>query len=142
MESELVSAIIDTNVIVSAVLKPNSVPALIVSAGIGRKFQICCSDKILKEYHDVLGKGKFAFPASLVRRFLIDIERSGRIVKPARALQICSDKDDDKFLECAEAANALYVVTGNKKHFPPMHGRTKIVTPREFAMILISAGIL
>jgi predicted nucleic acid-binding protein len=39
---------------------------------------------------------------------------------------------DNRFLECAEAAEAAYLVTGNTKHFPECYGSTKIVTPRQF----------
>ena len=42
------------------------------------------------------------------------------------------DADDNRFLECTEAAGADYLVTGNKKHFPAMYKNTRIVDAREF----------
>ena len=43
-----------------------------------------------------------------------------------------TDPDDNMFLECADAARADYLVTGNQKHFPRFWKNTKIITTREF----------
>ena len=45
---------------------------------------------------------------------------------------LASDPDDDKFIECADAARADYLITGNRRHFPAFWKGTKIITPREF----------
>jgi predicted nucleic acid-binding protein len=44
---------------------------------------------------------------------------------------VSPDPDDNKFLECAQAAGADYLVTGNKRHFPKRWGKTKVVNARE-----------
>jgi predicted nucleic acid-binding protein len=54
----------------------------------------------------------------------------GLWVKPTERLTICSDPDDDVFLECAQTARASYIVTGNIKHFPPSWAGARIVTAR------------
>jgi hypothetical protein len=51
-------------------------------------------------------------------------------VRPTERVAACSDPDDDIFLECAQAARADYLVTGNLKHFPVSWAATRIVTPR------------
>jgi uncharacterized protein len=51
-------------------------------------------------------------------------------------VKISPDDSDNRLYECAEAAQADYLVTGNTKHFPVEHGSTKIVTPRQFLEIL------
>jgi predicted nucleic acid-binding protein len=51
-----------------------------------------------------------------------------------------SDPDDNRFLECAEAARAHYLVTGNIRHFPEVWEETRIVTPREFIDVWTAAG--
>ncbi len=56
-------------------------------------------------------------------------------VRPTEKIRICSDPDDDIFLECAHAARAEYLVTGNLKHFPTSWGETKVVTPRQMLEI-------
>jgi predicted nucleic acid-binding protein len=53
-------------------------------------------------------------------------------VEPARRLDVCPDPDDNMFLECADAARAAYLITGNQKHFPRFWKQTKVITPREF----------
>ncbi len=55
-------AVLDTNVVVSAALKPHSLPAAIVSAAIAQLFALCLSDAIRDEYQNVLTRGKFRFP--------------------------------------------------------------------------------
>ena len=55
---------------------------------------------------------------------------------PSRPLQITPDPDDNIFLECADAARADYLVTGNPRHFPKFWKKTKVITSREFVGIL------
>jgi putative PIN family toxin of toxin-antitoxin system len=140
--AELVKAILDTNIIVSPVINPVGIPANIVSIGIAQKFLICYSDEILEEYREVLSRGKFRLPPPAVGALIADIERSGQNFSPQRKLPVCRDPDDDKFLGCAEAANAHYLVTGNQRHFPSSYPATTVLTPRQFITILVSLGIV
>lgn len=142
MADELIKAVLDTNVIVSAAIKPVSIPAFVVSAGVAQKFLICYSDEIIDEYKEMLARGKFLLPKKAVEALIMDIEQAGEKFMPKKKLSICSDPEDNKFLECAEKAGAHYLVTGNKRHFPTSYGVTKVVTPRQFITILISAGII
>jgi predicted nucleic acid-binding protein len=45
---------------------------------------------------------------------------------------VTTDPDDNKFLECADAARADYLITGNQKHFPKFWKKTKVIMSREF----------
>ena len=47
-------------------------------------------------------------------------------------LTVLTDDEDNRLLECAEAAQADFLVTGNRKHFPAFLHRTRIITAREF----------
>jgi predicted nucleic acid-binding protein len=60
------------------------------------------------------------------------IQSHAHPVKPSRLLQVTSDPDDNKFLECADAARADYLITGNQQHFPKFWKQTKVITSREF----------
>jgi predicted nucleic acid-binding protein len=51
-------------------------------------------------------------------------------------LPVCPDPDDDVFLECAEAAHADYLITGNLKHFPQYWRNTKVINFRELLNII------
>ena len=55
---------------------------------------------------------------------------------PSRPLQITPDPEDNIFLECADAARADYLVTGNPRHFPKFWKKTKVITSREFLSIV------
>jgi predicted nucleic acid-binding protein len=60
------------------------------------------------------------------------VREKGFWVRPTETIKACSDSDDDIFLECAHAACAYYLVTGNLKHFPSSWANTLVVTPRRF----------
>jgi predicted nucleic acid-binding protein len=65
------------------------------------------------------------------------IRKAGRWVKPAMRINACSDPDDNIFLECAQAGNADYLVTGNKRHFPDQWKKTEVIGVRELLEKLI-----
>ena len=52
-------------------------------------------------------------------------------------MQVCRDPDDNIFLECAQAAEADYLVTGNKRHFPDRWKTTKVIGARELVELLM-----
>ena len=66
-----------------------------------------------------------------VNRSLRLLRASARIVRPQRELKIARDPADNRFLECAEAAKADYLVTGNKRHFQKQWRQTRVVKARE-----------
>jgi predicted nucleic acid-binding protein len=63
---------------------------------------------------------------------LEQLEGIGRLVAPTKKVRVATDPDDNMFLECAEAAKAHYLVTGNARHFPQRWKYTQTVTPRQF----------
>lgn len=64
------------------------------------------------------------------------IREKGFWVRPTEAVRACADPDDDIFLECAQAARADYLVTGNTKDVPASWSDTQIVTARRFLEIM------
>ncbi len=71
-----------------------------------------------------------------MERFLKSLESAAVILQPERTLSACPDEADNRFLECAEAAEADYLVTGNKRHFPARWRGTRVVNARELLAIL------
>ena len=135
------TGVYDTNVIVSAILKPGSIPASLVGLAMEGSVRLILSPEILEEYREVLKRPKFAFDPSSVDAFLQDIEKAAGMVYPTKRVRRALDEPDNRFLECAKAAKAHYLVTGNKKHFPfPEFKGTKIVSPAEFAARLFSGS--
>lgn len=128
-----VRVVYDTNVLVSAVLKADSLPALVLGLALRRHVTLCLSPSILTEYRDVLQRPKFGFAAPAIQTLLDELTQGAVMVTPATNLTVASDEADNRFLECAQAAQALYLVTGNARHFPasPFQG-THILSPAEF----------
>ena len=114
----MIRAVIDTNVLVSAMISSAGNEALVVLAINQGLVVPCFSREILKEYSDVLLRQRFAFPADEVDALLDLLGRSGNLLSPAPVARISPDPDDDKFIACALAGKADFLVTGNKRHFP------------------------
>jgi uncharacterized protein len=132
------TGVYDTNVIVSAILKPGSIPASLVALAMEGAVRLFLTQEILEEYREVLKRPKFGFDSSTVDTFLNDLEKACQMVYPTKRVRRALDEPDNRFLECAKVAKAHYLVTGNKKHFPfPEFKGTKIVSPAEFAALLI-----
>jgi len=88
--------------------------------------------RILTEYREVLARPKFGFEESLVKAILIQIEEEGVLVTAAPLPERLPNPNDEPFLEVARAAGAI-LVTGNKRHFPPVaRGPLRVMSPAEF----------
>jgi putative PIN family toxin of toxin-antitoxin system len=123
--------VLDTNVIVSALLRENGPEDLILKLVLNAFLELCVSEPILAEYEQVLRRKKFSFDPAAVDRALAHIRKVATNVSPKRILKISPDEQDNRFLECAEACRADYLVTGNKRHFPKSWKRARIVNARE-----------
>jgi uncharacterized protein len=94
------------------------------------------TEAVMAEYLEVLARPRMNIPKGRRRQLLQLIRNRSRTVTPARSLQVTPDQDDSKFLECADAARADYLVTGNQRHFPKFWKKTKVITSREFIGIV------
>jgi putative PIN family toxin of toxin-antitoxin system len=94
------------------------------------------SNAILEEYGEVLARSELGIRRGLRLQLMQLIKSRSYRVAPTRRLDVASDPDDNIFLECADAAGADYLITGNQKHFPKFWKRTKIVTAREFVNLV------
>ncbi len=92
----------------------------------------CVSDDVWAEYRDVLFREKFAALRAVAERLMETIHVRAVVVHPASRLSVATDDDDNRFLECAQAAEARWLITGNRKHYPPEWGVTRVVNAREF----------
>ena len=82
-------AVYDTNVIVSALLKPGSIPSSLVSLAMTGRVQLCLSPAIHTEYDDVIRSPRFAFPAAI---FPFPVFENIRIVTPAIFAQALAEQ--------------------------------------------------
>lgn len=131
----MIRVVLDTNIIVSALLQPLGPPAQVFLLALGGSVRLCISGSVYAEYEEVIRRPRFRRAEVTILSTLQTIRDRGLWVKPTHAVRACSDPDDDIFLECAQAARAAYLITGNTKDFPP-HWLNSIVTPRGFLDIL------
>jgi putative PIN family toxin of toxin-antitoxin system len=124
--------VMDTNVLISAALKPAGLQRTVFLLAITKPARWYISAPILEEYSEVLARPELQIRRGLRQQFLQLIKNHSHIVAPTRHLEVTPDPDDNMFLECADAARADYLVTGNQRHFPKFWKNTKIITPREF----------
>src|ERR1035438_3697939 len=126
----MIRVVLDTNIIVSALLQPLGPPAQIFMLTLSGSLQLCLSGAIYAEYEEVISRPRFGRDPAIIAATLGTIRDKGYWVKPIHAVIVCPDPDDNMFLECAEAAQSAYLVTGNLRHFPASWQGTAIVTAR------------
>ncbi len=132
----LTKVVLDTNLIVSAHLQGGGLPAFVLDLALASKIRMYVTAEILEEYEAVLRRARFRIDSKKATQSVRLIKRKAKQVKPTRALSISPDPDDNKFLECAEAVEADYLVTGNRRHFPLKHKKTKVVNARQLIEII------
>ncbi len=133
-------AVIDTNVLVSAMLKWDSVPGTIMELTFDGLIIPILNEHIVKEYHEVLVRPKFHFTEEIIYDVLENIQSRG-IYVDAEYLDIeLPDPKDRVFYEVVmeeRKTEDTYLITGNIRHFPT---KPFIVTPREMMYIILSGA--
>jgi putative PIN family toxin of toxin-antitoxin system len=128
--------VIDTNVVVSAALKPGGLQRTVFLLATTKPARWYVTDQIMEEYAVVLARSELKIRKNLRLQVVQLIKNHTYSVTPSRLPQLTSDPDDNIFLECADAARADYLVTGNQRHFPRFWKKTKIIHSREFLDIV------
>ena len=130
-------AVVDTNVIVSALIakNPDSPPRQVFRAMVSGDIIPLYHSDILDEYEEVLGRKKFHLKKETIQTVLEAIRQFGVEVMPRPTGESLIDMDDLVFYEVAmeKCDDDAYLVTGNQKHYPV---RDFIVTPAEMLEIL------
>lgn len=132
-------AVIDTNVLVSAMLKWNSVPGNVLSLTFDGPITPILNQEIVAEYREVLSRPKFHLTKDIIDDVLESLNAVG-IYVDADTIDIdLPDPKDRIFYEVVmeeRKSEDAYLVTGNIKHFP---NEPFIVTPRQMIDIVVSA---
>ena len=104
--------VIDTNVLISGIFF-GGFPRKVINAVISNKVQACCSDVILDEYYrtiqEVFERKQGFYDSAMLSPFVKNLE----MIHVKTNLSLSRDPDDNKFVECAVDANALYIVSGD-----------------------------
>lgn len=128
-------AVIDTNVLVSALLAAHTdSPTVLIRNYILEGTIIpLYNEEILMEYKAVLSRPKFGFPSQLVEAMISTIAQAGISTERVKTEDFFIDLEDVVFYEVAISHEGSYLVTGNSKHFPKS---PIVVTPAEMLAII------
>lgn len=130
-------AVIDTNVLVSALLSKHndSATVQVIERMINGAIIPVYSAEIMTEYREVLRRKKFKFPLEMINYLLSAVEKFGIMIEPTASNVILPDMKDLPFYEVVleKKNDGAYLVTGNLKHFPT---KPFIVTARQMLDIL------
>lgn len=128
--------VLDTNVLVSALLSPDGPPARIYAAWIEGRFILLTSSEQLAELKATLAKPKLRrfLRRAQTGRLVNELGFFAEIVNELPTVRKSPDPDDDFLLELAEGGAADYLVTGDKCDLLSLarHGRTRIIAARFF----------
>lgn len=131
-------AVIDTNVVVSSLLKSDSCPGEIIRSCKDGIIIPLINKEIIDEYIDVLSRNNFGFSEEIINQTIDSIKKNAVTLERTGSSEIFLDKDDVVFYEIVLTAKSSlssesYLVTGNKRHFPV---KPFVVTPREMLEII------
>lgn len=136
-----VRAVIDTNVIVSALIRPQGTAGVLWRRLGEGAFTAVFSPELIDEIAAVLGHPKIRAKYRTIPKDLEDIAAlfalRGDLVTCEERIRICRDPDDDFLLDTAVSGNADYLVTGNEDLLTlKKFRRTRVVRPAAFLAIL------
>ncbi len=124
--------LLDTNVVVSALLKPLSVPARLLDLALSGHIEVVVSNELLAEYREVLLRPKFRFSEGDVDAVL-ELMRSRAISVVPVPQPVTTPDPKDQFVIDLAATSGAVVVTDNTRHF---EGFPRVVTPAEALSLL------
>ncbi|MBI3016718.1 MAG: putative toxin-antitoxin system toxin component, PIN family [Deltaproteobacteria bacterium] len=140
LENKIPVVVFDTNVLVSAI-QFDKLPLDLLDLAVDRRIQLVLSEAILSELYRVL-KVKFKRPEEELDWIIDLIIANCSLVEPSeRITKIKEDDTDNRILECAVAAKASFIVSGDTKHLLPLKKfqTIEILTPREFMDTIVKS---
>ena len=125
--------VLDTNVIVSALLCPQSLPAKILGLVLNETIGIAYDNNVLVEYIDVLNRDTFKINREIIKTVLDFITNDGEYMISMPQNLKFTDEDGKIFYELCKSGEVDFLITGNIKHFPK---EKNIIRPGEFIEIV------
>ena len=136
MERNEVYAVIDTNVLVSALLPSQKVsnPTMVLREVFKGRITPVYNEEILDEYKEVLSREKFHIHQARIDTVVNHIKNTGLELERTKSWEgVFPDPKDIVFYEVTLSKDDAYLVTRNIKHFPK---NPFVVTPAEMVAIL------
>jgi putative PIN family toxin of toxin-antitoxin system len=112
-----VRLVIDTNIIVSALLSEHSRAFQVLSDALDGKYTVLISKEIFQEYQDVLHRDKFGFDEDIINFILTWFQENAVWVEVPKSDIPMPDNKDRAFYDLAKSCKAR-LLTGNIKHYP------------------------
>jgi putative PIN family toxin of toxin-antitoxin system len=132
---------LDTNVLISAILSPQNIPARIIELLWQQVFAVVVTEDILSEYATALRYEKVTRRHKLsdegLLRYLQDLRSATIMVVPTKQLKVAPDPKDDKFFECALAGSAHFIISGDRHlHAVKQYQDVVVLSPAQFLTML------
>jgi putative PIN family toxin of toxin-antitoxin system len=133
----MIRVVLDTSVLVSAVISPTGPNAQLFDFLIAKQIRPYLTDAVLEEYDRVFEYERLKYlDRRRIARLRGVLRRAGVNVKPSGRLRISAHEDDNRVYECAVAAKAHYIVTENTRHFKKPYKTTNIIAARGLLKLL------
>lgn len=124
--------VFDTNVFVSALTLPGRRGDAALRRIVGGEDSLAVSKPIIDELLSVLAR-KFAYDREALSRVALFVTELGELVEPLDTVSILADEPDNRILECARAAEAESIVTGDRAMLARVEfGGSRIVSLSEY----------
>lgn len=130
---------LDTNILISAGLKPGGLEARVVALVLAGELTAVATEWTWGEYESVLRRAKFAGIREGVEGMLRELEARLDWCVVHERMSVAQDEADNRFLECALQSGCSYLITGNCRHFPSEHLGVRVRNARQF---LVETGRL
>ena len=129
--------VLDTNIVASATFWRGK-PAHCLEAWVLGKYDVAISHPILSEYEEIIARLAARYPMKQPTDWLSAIQQAGHLYLPTALTSFSADPDDEMFIECAAAARADYLVTGDKGHLLALKqaGGVPIISASSFLSLL------
>ena len=106
--------VIDTNVLISAILRDRTPEAVILFVIESPSVEWIASSEIVAEYVGVISRPKFKLPPDIIQRWVQVFESSITIIAPIEIIDFPRDPKDAKFLDCILQGQTDYFITGDR----------------------------
>lgn len=104
--------VLDTNVLISGIFW-NGTPFTILTHWINDRFKLLLTDEIFDEYSRILYRISKGKKDELVSKWLFLFAENSTFITVKKRFNLSPDPDDNKFIECAIAGKAKYIVSGD-----------------------------
>jgi len=130
--------VLDTNVLVSGLLRPGSIPNQLVLEAVAGRFLLLTSPALLTELDRVLRYPKLAAAFPAPSAVVAGTQSIASLVVPGERLTVAADEADSRVLEAAVAGRADVIVTGDRGLLAvgSVYAGIQLLTPRQFAGVL------